>query len=450
MTLLHRLASVLRWMFRRDRAEQALDDELRAFVEMSAADKMRDGVLAGGGAAARDPRARRRRTDQGTRPHLPPRRRGSTRSAATCAMPCRMFVRNPGFTAIVVLTLALGIGANTAIFSLIDALMLRSLPVPNPQELVQVAFRPATPAETPGVSLLLSDRPGARRSARHLRGRRRASAPRASTSARPARSAACRARWSPAPTTRRSACPRCSGGCSRAQDDEPGAPLVAVISYGYWERAVRASVPTSVGQTLTINGVPVTIVGVSPPGFVGANVGIGGRHHDGGGGAAAGEPRAGAAARARELLAARAGEAAAGVPVAQATARLNAVWPQIADAVIAPHWPAFRRKAMAERRLPADAGRHRLDVPAGDVPEAALRADGGRRTGAAHRVRERREPAAGAGVGPAAGDRRAPGDRRRPRADRASAPDREHAAVARSARRSASAWRGSPASSSSR
>ena len=53
----------------------------------------------------------------------------------------RMFVRNPGFTVVIVLTLALGIGANTAIFSLIDALMLRWLPVRNPQELVQVTLQ---------------------------------------------------------------------------------------------------------------------------------------------------------------------------------------------------------------------------------------------------------------------------------------------------------------------
>lgn len=62
---------------------------------------------------------------------------------------CRLGHKNPGFAAAAVLLLALGIGANTAIFSLLDAIMLRTLPVQEPQELLCMKWNarghPCTP-----------------------------------------------------------------------------------------------------------------------------------------------------------------------------------------------------------------------------------------------------------------------------------------------------------------
>ena len=143
MTLLHRLVSIARWILRREHSERDLDAELQAFIELSAADKMREGV------------ARRGRTPPGrysssvewnrSKERVRTGRHGGTLDeiGRDIRYAFRMFTRNPGFTAVVVVTLALGIGANTAIFSLIDALMLRSLPVRNPHELVQLTHAAA-------------------------------------------------------------------------------------------------------------------------------------------------------------------------------------------------------------------------------------------------------------------------------------------------------------------
>ncbi len=144
MTLLHRLASVLGWVFHRKRAEQRLDDELQAFIDMSAAEKMRDGLLP---ADARRLAMLELGGIEQAKERVRTYRHGALLDEVgrDVQYAFRMFVRNPGFTVIIVLTLALGIGANTAIFSLIDALMLRWLPVRNPQELVQLTL------QTPGA-----------------------------------------------------------------------------------------------------------------------------------------------------------------------------------------------------------------------------------------------------------------------------------------------------------
>ena len=140
MTLLHRLVSIARWIVRREQAERDLDAELRAFIELSAADKIRDGISP---ADARRLAVLEVGGVQQVKERVRAGRHGGTLDeiGRDIRYAFRMLARNPGFSAVVVVTLALGIGANTAIFSLIDALMLRSLPVRNPHELVQLTMR---------------------------------------------------------------------------------------------------------------------------------------------------------------------------------------------------------------------------------------------------------------------------------------------------------------------
>ena len=345
MTLLHRLASVLRWLFDRSRAERGLDDELQAFIDMSAAEKTRDGL----------PPAEARRLailELGGVEQIKERVRTSRHGAwldeagGDVRYAFRMFAKYPGFTAIVVLTLALGIGANTAIFSLIDALMLRWLPVRNPQELVQLTLQ--TPGESgPGggsfsyaVVRAVADQHeiftgvagfsgfsfdvGSPGSARRVPGAMVTGGYYETLGLNPV-----------------------IGRLLTREDDEPGAPLVAVASYGYWERQL-ARRPGAVGQTVQINGVPVTVVGVSPRGFVGANVGSIADITMAVAALPQVNPSAAPLLGAGNFWLRVLARPRAGVSIPQATARLNAMWAQISERVIAPHWPASRRKAMAD------------------------------------------------------------------------------------------------------
>jgi len=259
----------------------------------------------------------------------------------------RTLRHNPGFTATAVLSLALGIGANTAIFSLIDALMLRWLPVHNPQELVQLKMQSpragAGPAED-GFSYqlvkALADQREIFSGVCGFSGAGFDVGPRGSVS--PVQGA-----WVTGDCYQTFGLTPALGRLIDRTDDRPGAPPVAVISYGYWQRQFAGN-PAAIGQAIEVNSIPATIVGVSPRGFNGAGVGSVADMTF----AVAALPRLVPAfaafltpgnfwlrilARPRE-----------GVSVSQAKAHLAAVWPPIAERVISPEWPAAQRKEMAD------------------------------------------------------------------------------------------------------
>jgi predicted permease len=188
----------------------------------------------------------------------------------------RQFFRTPGFTITAILTLALGIGATTAIFTLIHAILLKSLPVAEPSQLVRIGdnenccinggmqndwslfsteqyreFR----EHTPGFASLAAFQAG-----RSELGVRRAGS-KSAAEALPAEFVSGNAfatfglkAW--------------AGRLLEPRDDNKGAAPVAVMSYRTWQQKFGQD-PSVVGSTFLINGVAFTIVGVGPPGYFG-------------------------------------------------------------------------------------------------------------------------------------------------------------------------------------
>ena len=137
MIIFHRLKSFARWMFRRVEVERRLHDELESFVELATKDKIRDGV-------APDEARRLARLELGGVDQTKERVRWYRWGAQLDVLlqdlryGWRSLTRQPGFTALVVVTLAVGIGANTAIYSVVDATLLRPLPFRDPDRLMAV------------------------------------------------------------------------------------------------------------------------------------------------------------------------------------------------------------------------------------------------------------------------------------------------------------------------
>ena len=190
----------------------------------------------------------------------------------------RTIRRSPGFTALVVISLALGIGANTAIFTLIDAVMLRSLPVRSPDDLVSVGD-PARPISlwVGGPMPDIFSYPLYRR----LQDQNRVFTG-LMASGKTGRIDVSVANSPPEEGRGRmvsgnyfqvlGVLPVLGRTFSRAEDRMPGAGSVIVISYNYWASRFARN-PDVLGTAFRINGWPFTLIGVAPPHFTGEVVG---------------------------------------------------------------------------------------------------------------------------------------------------------------------------------
>lgn len=197
-----------------------------------------------------------------------------------CSYALRMLRKSPGFTVVAVLTLALGIGANAAIFTLVNALMLRNLPVSDPNTLMRlgngndccVGMGSHRNGEyslfsTDSYEYLRKNVPEfADLAAMQAGFGYRPVVVRRETSQDPPRSVM--GEFVSGNYFRTFGLSGAAGRLLEDRDDVTGAPLTAVISYETWKARFQDD-PTIVGSTIRVNTKPVTVVGVAPKGFYG-------------------------------------------------------------------------------------------------------------------------------------------------------------------------------------
>jgi predicted permease len=275
MPLLQNIASGLRVLFRKEQVDRELDDELRAYLDMAIDEKVKQGM-------SRKDAARAVRLERGdieiTKEII--RSAGWESFVGTLWRDLRFAARNlrksPGFTAAVVLTLALGIGANTAIFTLIDAVMLKPLPVASPAQLYRLGDNNNCCVMTgtqDGGSFVLYSYPLYEQLRDHTPDFSQLAAFQASLSelsvrrgdaaTEPYKGEYVSGNYFPMFGIRAFA-----GRLLAPSDDSSDAPRVAVMTYHTWQQHFGLD-PSVVGSTLNINGAPYTILGVTPAGFYG-------------------------------------------------------------------------------------------------------------------------------------------------------------------------------------
>jgi predicted permease len=278
MKFLAYLKSVAANLRGRVRVESEMDEELRRHIESRVEDLERSGVPSGQA-------ERRARIEFGSPERFKEECREQRGGFALetfwsdVRFGLRMLRKNPGFTAIAILTLALGIGANTAVFSAMNTVVLRNLPLPHPEQLVHLRVPDGQPegASNTGDSETSFSEPvfEALRREKDVFSDLMGYVPLAIGTVA--------VRIGDQPETAEG--DMVSGdffpglgvkfarGHGFTLEDESAHAPIAVLSYAYWTRRFGRS-PSVVGQTIYIKGLPFTVVGVASQGFFGAEPGF--------------------------------------------------------------------------------------------------------------------------------------------------------------------------------
>ena len=260
----------LRSLFRRRTVETELEEELRFHFDKQVAKFIQSGF-------AREEAKRRARLEFGGMEQLKEEHRDARgvnfieTLLQDVRYGLRILGRTPVITAVAILSLALGIGANTAIFTMMDAVMLRLLPVRNPQELVQVRIRaPKSGTEMNGYFTnplweQLRDRQDVFSNAFAW----------SETRFDLAQGGAVQyanGLWASGGTFETLGLRPVAGRLLSAADDQRGCPGAAVISYAFWQDRYGGA-GGAIGSNLSLDGHLFPIIGVAPRGFYGLTAG---------------------------------------------------------------------------------------------------------------------------------------------------------------------------------
>ena len=271
MTLAARLRSLLQSLFRRARMEQDMDAEFRFHLDARADDLVASGL-------AREDAERQARKEfgdwirwkeQGREAHGL-RLLDELRSDVRYGL--RWLMRSPGFACAAILSMALGIGANTAIFSLVNTVLLKTLPVQDPESLIIVAriadgdrvaasfphpfFRELRTASDGAIEVIGVSRLGANSSVDLGDQPERVSVEMVSGNY----------------FSMLGVKPHLGRVLTDEDDRVAGGHPVVVLSHDYWLRRFGGD-ESVIGRTIRVNTYPMTIVGVSPAGFHGTDPG---------------------------------------------------------------------------------------------------------------------------------------------------------------------------------